>query len=250
LIPPLIHYCWFGNNPLDRLAEKCIASWKTFFPNHEIKAWNDSNYDVSTIPYAREAYAQKKYAFVSDYVRFDVLYRYGGIYFDTDVEVIRSFDSILQNGPFMGVEEEGRINAGLGCGFEKKMPILREILDLYAGISFVNPDVRDTVTVVDYITLVFRNRGFDGKGGIQMISGITVYPEEYFNPVDYDTHYLNITTNTCSIHHGAASWVGRPQRTGALIHRWLCRVFGKRRGRAISSFVRKTGKNIYRLFTK
>ena len=105
MLPKTIHYCWFGEAPLPKSAQKCIASWKKFFPDYEIKQWDESNYDVDKIPYISEAYKAKKYAFVSDYARFDILYHFGGIYFDTDVEVIRPFDDILDNSPnFMGCE--------------------------------------------------------------------------------------------------------------------------------------------------
>ncbi len=104
MIPKVIHYCWFGGNPLPESAQKCIASWRKFLPDYEIKEWNESNFDVNAIPYTAQAYAAKKYAFVSDYARFSILYDNGGLYFDTDVEVIRPMDDIIENGPFMGFE--------------------------------------------------------------------------------------------------------------------------------------------------
>ena len=102
MIPQTIHYCWFGGNPLPESAQKCIASWRRYFPDWEIKEWNESNFDVDSIPYTTQAYRAKKYAFVSDYARFKILYEHGGVYFDTDVEVIKSFNDILGWGPFMG----------------------------------------------------------------------------------------------------------------------------------------------------
>ena len=125
MIPKIIHYCWFGRNPLPELARKCIASWRKYLPDYEIKEWNEDNFDVNIIPYTAEAYAQKKYAFVSDYARFWILYRYGGIYFDTDVEVIRPLDDIIARGCFMGFETDPApkqngvdacVNPGLGLG--------------------------------------------------------------------------------------------------------------------------------------
>lgn len=107
MIPKKIHYCWFGRKPLPESAKKCIASWKKFFHDYEIIEWNEDNYDVNKIPYIQQAYEAKKYAFVSDYARFDVLYQYGGVYFDTDVEVIRPFEDILEKGAFMGCETDG-----------------------------------------------------------------------------------------------------------------------------------------------
>ena len=104
-IPKIIHYCWFGRSPLPELAKKCIASWRKYFPDYEIKEWNEDNFDVNSILYTSQAYQAKKYAFVSDYARFWILYMYGGLYFDTDVEVIRPMDDIIQRGPFMGCEK-------------------------------------------------------------------------------------------------------------------------------------------------
>ena len=106
MIPKIIHYCWFGRNPLPPLALECIASWRKFLPDYEIKEWNEDNFDVNSIPYTAEAYRQKKYAYVSDYARFCILYQYGGIYFDTDVEVIKPLNDIIAKGNFMGFEQD------------------------------------------------------------------------------------------------------------------------------------------------
>ena len=104
MIPKVIHYCWFGRNPLPKSALKCIASWRIFFPDYEIKEWNEDNFDVNIIKYTQDAYNAKKYAFVSDYARIWILYNYGGIYFDTDVEVIAPMIDIIDKGPYMGFE--------------------------------------------------------------------------------------------------------------------------------------------------
>ena len=120
MIPKVIHYCWFGHHPLSPLAKKCMKSWKRYFPDYEIKEWNERNFDVNIIPYVKEAYEAKRYAFVSDYARFWILYRYGGIYFDTDVEVIRPMTDIIERGAFMGCETVANkniplyVNPGLG----------------------------------------------------------------------------------------------------------------------------------------
>lgn len=106
MIPKVIHYCWFGGNPLPDSAKKCISSWRKYLPDYEIKEWNERNFDVKSIPYTREAYRLKKFAFVSDYARMWILYHYGGIYFDTDVEVIKPFNDIIQRGNFMGFEAQ------------------------------------------------------------------------------------------------------------------------------------------------
>ena len=153
MIPKIIHYCWFGGNPLPKSAIECIESWKKFFPDYEIKEWNESNYDVHKIPYIHEAYEAKKYAFVSDYARFDILYQEGGLYFDTDVKVLQSFDEIIARGPFMGREAgaylcnicntEGdglAVNPGIGLGVNAGHKLYKELLDAYKEFSFLNPD--------------------------------------------------------------------------------------------------------------
>ena len=148
MIPKIIHYCWFGRNTLSPLAIKCIESWKKYFPDYEIKEWNEANFDVNIIPYTQEAYEAKKYAFVSDYARFWILYHYGGLYFDTDVEIIRSMNVIIEKGSFMGCEnndKEGKnlfqklgVNPGLGMGSIPYHPFYKEMLDLYVSEHFKN----------------------------------------------------------------------------------------------------------------
>ena len=134
MIPKIIHYCWFGRNPLPTSAKKCIASWKKFLPDYEIKEWNEDNFDVNAIPYTQQAYEAKKYAFVSDYARFWVLYHYGGLYFDTDVEIVANMGEIIARGPFMGIEQgaslEGKpmVAPGLGLGVEAGHPLYERML--------------------------------------------------------------------------------------------------------------------------
>ena len=203
-----IHYCWFGKKPLSKLAKKCINSWKKFFPDYEIIQWNENNFDISYNAYVKEAYSAKKWAFVSDVARFKILYDVGGIYFDTDVEVIKKFDKIIANGSFMGVERKSFINSGLGMYAEPGLNIFKEVLDLYNTLHYINPDGSyNTKTVVDYVTEIFVNHGYKDTGNIQTIANITIYPEEYFCPKDYETKKIVITENTYSIHHFDGSWL-------------------------------------------
>lgn len=211
-IPKTIHYCWFGGKPLPELAQKCIASWKKFLPDYEIIEWNESNYDVRKIPYTAQAYDAGKYAFVSDYARFDILYQRGGIYFDTDVEVIKPLDDILARGAFAGVESAGHpsraLNAGLGLASPAASPVYREILDSYETASFLNDDgSMNLTTVVERVSDIFRRHGLSDRNEIQEVAGITVYPAEYFCPKDLHTFVLNITKNTYTIHWFDGSWV-------------------------------------------
>lgn len=211
MIPKVIHYCWFGPAQLDPLSVKCIGSWKRFLPDHEIKRWSEENFDVNMIPYIQEAYQAKKYAFVSDYARFWILYNYGGIYFDTDVEVIAPLDDILARGAFMGCEGDGKnsVATGLGIAAPAKLPIMGDIVDMYSKLHFLDENGNQNMTtVVTYISNFLLKRGLPDKDGIQFIEGIYVYPKDYFSPKSYVTLKTTLTENTRSIHHYASSWIG------------------------------------------
>lgn len=229
-IPKKIHYCWFGRNPLPKSALKCIQSWKKYFPDYEIIQWNEDNYDVNKIKYTREAYQAKKYAFVSDYARFDILYHEGGVYFDTDVEVIKSFDDILANGAFMGCEIDGltSVNPGLGIAVAPGLGIYKEILNYYAGQNFLNEDgTINQETVVTKTTKILREQGMKNVKEIQKIGGITIYPKEYFNPMNDNTGVIDITENTHSIHWYSMSWISPGMRMKSRITRVFHRLFGE-----------------------
>lgn len=221
MIPRVIHYCWFGRNPLPEVAQKCITSWKEYLPDYEIKEWNEDNFDVNAVQYVKDAYAAKKYAFVSDYARFWILYNYGGLYFDTDVEIIRPLDQVISNGPFMGCEQDymrmpngsmvagkgNAVNPGLGVCAEPQMDFFREILDMYATISFLNADGSlNEKTVVSYVSEMLLQKGMTEQNEIQTVAGFKIYPKEYFAPKDYLTNKINIHENTLTIHHYDASW--------------------------------------------
>lgn len=228
MIPKKIHYCWFGGNPLPKSALKCINSWKKFFPDYEIIEWNTDNYDVNKAVYTKQAYQAKKYAFVSDYARFDILYNEGGIYFDTDVEVIKPFDDILKNGAFMGCEIDGDlINPGLGIGAEKGMDFYKKILDYYNKIEFLNKDGSiNTETIVLKTTRLLKEQGLKSIFGIQKIDGITIYPKEYFNPLNSNTGELNKTENTHSIHWYSMTWLSNAEKIRLHLARPFHRFFG------------------------
>ena len=183
MIPKVIHYCWFGHNPLPEFAQKCIASWRKFLPDYEIKEWNEDNFDVNMVPYTAEAYKCKKYAFVSDFARFWILYNYGGIYFDTDVEVIRSIDDIIANGAFMGVETPVKkkndiltVAPGLGIGAEPNMDFYQQLLSYYTELHFVdkNGNLLQT-TVVQHTTSLLQKAGLKPINEIQKVSGIWIF---------------------------------------------------------------------------
>ena len=211
MIPKVIHYCWFGRNPLPPLAIKCIDSWKKYLPDYEIKEWNEDNFDVNIIPYTAQAYQAKKYAFVSDYARFWILYKYGGIYFDTDVEVIKPIDDIVCNGAFMGIEKDYKygitVNPGLGLGIEAYHSLFKEFLDTYSTKSFTDESGNMNMqTIVVYTTEILFKHGLSNVPDIQTIKGIKIYPSEYFCPRNIVTKRFHFTENTRTIHHYAASW--------------------------------------------
>ena len=216
MIPKKIHYCWFGRNPLPESAQKCITSWRKYLPGYEIIEWNEDNFDVDSIPYTAQAYAAKKYAFVSDYARFKILYEHGGLYFDTDVEVIRPMDEIIARGPFMGFEinpggvrQYGAVNPGVGIGAEKGMKLYKSVLDYYADLSFLQPDGSFNISdaVVNITTRELVKAGLKDISGIQSVAGITIYPSDYFNPLDDATGRLNKTANTRAIHWFSKTWL-------------------------------------------
>lgn len=231
MIPKKIHYCWFGRNPLPESAIKCINSWKKFFPDYEIIEWNEDNFDVNIIPYTKEAYSVKKYAFVSDYARFWILYHYGGLYFDTDVEVIKPMDDIIDCGSFMGVElmrEDGYplVNPGQGLGSDAKDKIFKMVLDYYNSLHFINDDGSfNTITVVRHTTEVLINLGLRPTADLQNIYGIWIYPMDYFNPLDDLTGKLKKTANTRTIHWYTRTWSDSPSWRIKL-SRFSHRIFG------------------------
>ena len=221
MIPKIIHYCWFGMKPLPHSAIKCIDSWKRFLPDYEIKEWNESNFDVNIIPYTREAYKAKRYAFVSDYARFWILYHYGGLYFDTDVEIIRSLNDIISRGPFMGCETIVRediplyVNPGFGLGCEIGNPILSDLLSKYASLNFILTDGKHNLkTIVQYTSEYLIANGLKKKDEVQYIEkgNMYIYPKDYFNPYDCELDKIIITDNTRTIHYFAASWKNPKER--------------------------------------
>lgn len=236
MIPKIIHYCWFGGQPLPQSAIECISSWKKYFSDYQIIEWNEQNYDCSKNAYIKEAYEAKKYAFVSDYARFDILYKYGGIYFDTDVEVVENFQNIVDIGPFMGQEayqdiQKGNtlfIAPGLGMGAIPGMEVFNTILQKYNHLHFIQPDGNiNTITVCEYITEIMKSNGYDcHSASVQNINGISIYPAEYFCPLNHVTGKLCRTKNTKTIHWYGATWMGMDGEKKSSIRRSLVNKYG------------------------
>ena len=217
MIPKIINYCWFGDGKLGEKEKKCLKSWKVFFPDWEIKLWNEYNFDISAIPYTQEAYDEKKWAFVSDVARLVILYRYGGIYLDTDVEVISNLDNIINAGSFMGIEsfDECRINVnpGLIVGAEPGNRVIKDILDTYKFDHFkTKTGNRSKYTIVERTTEILKKYGLAQENKYQDLGYIKIYPKEVFCPMDYETGKLNVMKNTKTIHWFAGSWLTDKQK--------------------------------------
>ena len=223
-IPKKIHYCWFGGKKLPRHAEKCIASWRKFFPGFEIIKWDETNFDHNLTSYTSQSYAAKKYAFVSDFARFWILYNHGGLYFDTDVEVIKPMDDILAEGSFMGCEPEDdtidlgvnfAVAPGLGMATEKGNSLFKYILDKYSQIEFRRKDgTYNTKTVAWHVTNMLKILGLKDQNCIQTIKGVRIYPPEYFCPKSTRDGKIRITPNTRTIHYYNQSWQSPVIRLG------------------------------------
>ena len=207
MIPKKIHYCWFGGNPLTKDAQRCIESWKKYCPEYEIIRWDESNYNLHKNAYVEQAYKNKKWAFLTDYVRLDVLYNFGGIYLDTDVELIRKIDDLLQNNCYMGMEQVGTVATGLGFGAEKKNKFILENMKVYEEENYAQKNGTFKPPIcVKITTQLLRQYGLKDEAKIQKINDIMIYPPEYFCPLKMGTNKLRITENTYSIHHYSASW--------------------------------------------
>lgn len=207
MIPKVIHYCWFGRGPMPKLALKCIESWKKYCPDYVIKEWNEDNFDIDMYPYVREAYNARKFAFVTDVVRLYALYHEGGIYMDTDVEVIKPLDSLLAYDAVSGFESPTQIPTGLMASRDGH-PLFKELLDEYNGIHFVRPDgTLDITTNVIRISNTCREYGLRLDNTLQTVRGFTLLPKDFLCPIEHEGHRLVLTPNTLCIHHFAGSWV-------------------------------------------
>lgn len=244
MIPKIIHYCWFGKNPLDSKSLKCIESWKKYLPDYEIKEWNEVNFDIESCTYATQAYNEKKWAFVSDYARFKILYEHGGVYFDTDVEVIKSFDDILSKGNYMGCERDGgTVAPGLGMAVNPGNDIIKELIEDYERSSFYKSDgTCDLTTIVERTTSVLKNHGLSDCKEIQKVGDILIYPPEYFCPINMETGQLTITDNTYSIHRFAGSWENKSNKIRGKIYRSVNRYFGNNAAKLLKKLFGKSSK--------
>lgn len=207
MIPKRIHYCWFGKGIMPELAQKCIESWHVFMPDYEYKLWNEDNFDINSVPYVKEAYEARMYAFVSDYVRLYALYTEGGIYMDTDVEVLKSYDDLLSLSGFTGYEGSKYRPPVTGTmASEAGGEWVKEQLDAYYGLHFLKEDgSMDTTTNTVRISEIMRKNGFVQDGKKQLYKDMSIFPVEYFCPRQTTGEYL-LTGNTYCDHHFLGSW--------------------------------------------
>ena len=243
MIPKKIHYCWFGGKELPKLAQKCINSWKKYCPDYEIIRWDESNFDINCNQYVKEAYEAKKYAFVTDYVRLFSLYTQGGVYMDTDVEVIKNLDQLLVHKSFSGFENEKEIPTGIMAS-EPKLDIFRYLLNYYKDRKFIKEDgTIDNTTNVIIITSMMLEKGLKPNNTLQTVEDFTIYPKEYFCPVEYSTKKKKATKNTYTIHWFAGSWVSRKEKNKILIYRIVKKVLGEKNVSKISQWIKRSNKD-------
>lgn len=226
MIPKKIHYCWFGRGEKPKLAEKCIASWRKFCPDYEIIEWNEGNFDFDQHPYLRWCYDNKKWAFLSDFARLLIIHEHGGIYFDTDVELLKSPDSLLQYEAFYGFENDQNIATGLGFGAEPKQPTVHSMIEQYLALT-PNADGSYPMVVCPALnTKALLPFGLRLDGSQQNVGSAEILPADYFNPYDDPTGRLNRTKNTISVHWYSKSWMSKKTILRSKLMKPLHRIFG------------------------
>lgn len=250
LIPKIIHCCWFGSQEPSAQMNDCIESWKKYLPDYQIKIWNEHNLDFSECRYAQEAFKLQKWAFLSDYVRLRVLHEEGGIYFDTDVEVLKIFDDFLELPAFIGFESPEALCTAV-IGSEKGGRWVDRLINLYKSRRFVDDSGEiDYTTNVKFITEVCVSEfGLNLNGCRQNLDDqVEVYPCETFSPIDFQTGIRSSIDKSYSIHHYMGSWLDKRDHRRIALQRRLARIFGARMGLLISRVVNHMRWRLCRIF--
>jgi len=235
MIPHVIHYCWFGHNPKPKLIQKCIESWQVYCPDWEIKEWNEDNYDVNKNEYIKSAYENKKWAYVADFARFDVLNECGGVYFDTDVELLKPIpDELMELDAFTGFESEDMVNPALVYGTVANHPVLTKAMERYQRETFTTD-----VTIVDIFTDVLKENGLKGNNTRQTVCGLEILPTEYFGCFNHEIQAFEKTENTISIHHYYASWQPWYSKLRFKVIKIAAKALGKERYLRIKRLLKK-----------
>ncbi len=225
----IIHYCWFGKNELPELAKKCIKSWQKYLPEYEIIEWNEKNFDIKSNKYVEQAYNAGKFAFVSDYARLKIVYDNGGIYFDTDVELIAPIEEKYLKSGYFALEDANLINTGLGFCAEKHNKLLEIMLKDYENINFINDSGKMDLTscpIRNSMSLIQQKYNLNNK----KIESMYLLSPTYCNPLDYKTGLLNIEDNTFSVHYGAASWLDDQEKKFMRKRHFFIKKYGIRLG--------------------
>ena len=244
-IPKVIHYCWFGGKPLPEDVKRYIESWKKYCPDYEIVEWNENNFDINSNAYVKEAYEAKKWAFVTDYVRLYALYNNGGIYMDTDVELVAPIDCFLENHAFSGFESNNNALTGIMAS-EKKFELFGEFMEYYNNRHFAKEDGSfDMTTNVKIATDICKKYGLIENNKLQNIKGFVLYPSEVFCPKNMSTGVIHKTKNTVAIHHFSGSWLNNGDIKLRRIRRKICKKYGE----AVGNFLYKTVYVPYRFYT-
>lgn len=226
MIPKIIHYCWFGGGEKPKLAQKCIESWKRYCPDYEIREWNETTFDINRNGYTKWCYEQKKYAFLSDYVRLVVVGEHGGLYFDTDVELLKSPDELLVYEAFYGFENDDNVNTGEGFGSVAGHEIVMAMMAEYEAVEQNEDGSFPLVACPALNTAPLTERGLVRDGSRQTIAGAEIFPIDWFNPYDDPTGRLNKTENTVSVHWYSKSWMSKGTILRSKLTKPLHRIFG------------------------
>jgi hypothetical protein len=228
MIPRVIHYCWFGNTPLPASAERCLASWRRSCPDYEIRRWDEQTFDVARCTFCREAHAAGKWAFASDYARLRIIFEHGGVYLDTDVELLQSLDRLLAHSAFFGFQQDGTIATGLGFGAIPAHPLIGSLLQHYETVMFLGPDGRPVaIPCPARDAAVFRQFGFRLDGSRQDRDGVVVLPADVMCPKSYESGRVRLTPRTVAIHHYDASWHNAAEAADLAKRRRFAAGFGE-----------------------
>lgn len=234
MIPKIIHYVWLGNNKPNSLVEKCISSWKDKCSDFTVMLWNEENSPISSFTFCQEAYEKQKYAYVSDVIRLWALYNYGGIYLDTDLEVLHSLNRFLSNKAFIGFQKDDLLLQTAIMGFEKNDENVFQLLKMYESMHFINND--GTLNLIPNtwaFTKYFEDKGLKRNNLEQNVAGVEIYPSDFFCPIDWEYGEKKITENTYAIHHFDGSWM-KPSKTKMMV-----RYLGVKHTKQLKSILKK-----------
>ena len=246
MIPKIIHYCWFGRGKKTPLIEYCIESWRKVLPDYQIIEWNEDNFDIESHPYAKEAHEARKWAFVADYARLNAVYQYGGIYFDTDIEVLKKFDNLLSDEAFIGMEVKDSLAMGV-IGAEPKNATVKWMLDQYEGRHFLQEDGSlDTRTNSSMYTKFFREAGAKLDGKEVVVRGFRIYPPKYFYPYNFSMLWNKPAKISYTIHYAEGNWDGVQRCANTFSDRLHTYVVGKLRDTIGTDRVEKIRKRLKR----